>query len=128
MTDYRSWEEPESIKDAEQKKDKTLALLFNIDSQLNNKHLTDETGKRLEPQRYQAKRQQLLKQKTQLLRELKRLGSWIRNARNPSGTELSDSSLLKRAYQMFIQLQEDGVEFEPEETQFIEVLATRIGT
>ena len=128
MNDYRSWEEPESIKDAEQKKDKTLSLLFNIDSQLNNKHLTDETGKRLEPQKYQVKRQQLLKQKSQLLRDLKRLGSWIRNARNPVGAEMTDAALLKKAYQMFLQLQEDGVEFEPEEAQFLEVLSARVGT
>jgi len=127
MTDINEWEQPESIKDAEQKKDKTLSLLFNIDSQLNNKHLTDETGKRLDPPRYQTRRQQLLKQKTQLIKELKRLNTWMRHSRNSNTPEMSDAALLRKAYDMFMQLQSDGVEFEPDEAEFLELLSVRIG-
>lgn len=130
MYEDNDWQDPTSIKDAEQRKDKTIALLFNIDAQLNSKMLTDEDGRRLDSQSYQTRRNRLLRQKAQILKDLRRLRNWIRSAReaaNNDNTAMPDSVLLKRAYDLFTQLREDGVDFEPRELELLDLLAARVG-
>jgi hypothetical protein len=130
MYEDTEWQDPTSIKDAENRKDKTIAMLFNIDAQLNNKQLTDEDGNRLDSHAYQARRAKLLKQKSHILRDLKHLRHWIRNARDASSADnkvLPDNALLRKAYELFAQLRDDGVDFEDHELEFIDVLAARVG-
>lgn len=130
MYEENDWQEPASIKDAENRKDKTIALLFNIDAQLNSKMLTDENGRRLDSQTYQLRRNKLLRQKSQVLKDLRRLRNWIRSERDAVHSEdavMPDSVLLKRAYALFTQLREDGVDFEPRELELLDLLAARVG-
>lgn len=130
MYEDTEWQDPTSIKDAENRKDKTISMLFNIDAQLNNKQLTDEDGNRLDSHAYQARRSKLLKQKSHILRDLKHLRHWIRNARDASSSDskvLPDNALLRKAYELFAQLRDDGVDFEEHELEFIDVLAARVG-
>lgn len=124
----RDWEQPTSIKDAEDRKDKTLSQLFNVDAQLNSKHLTDETGKRYDSAAYHARRQALLKHKTRLLKELKRLKAWIHATKDnrPTTHNASDAALLRQAYTLLTQLKEDGVDFDEQELLFIDYLASRV--
>lgn len=123
------WQEPQSIKDAEAKKDKILSKLFNLDAQLNSKNLTNEAGQRLDSVSYQDRKHNLTKQKAQALRELKRLRNWIKSARFSSAenSTLTDSALLRKAYSLFLQLKDDGVDFDKSELEFLDVLAARIG-
>ena len=131
QTDNASdWQEPSSIKEAETRKDKTLSRLFNIDAQLNSRNLTSGDGSRLDSASYQSRKNELLREKTRELRELKKLRNWIKSERLGSSNGanvMSDTALLKKAYTLFLQLKDDGVDFEDAELEFIDVLAARVG-
>jgi hypothetical protein len=128
------WVAPSNLAEARTRRLEITEQLQEIEAKLGSRNLTDIKGRRLAGREYFEYRDQLIRQKTSIVREIQRLKAYISQVQTEEAGDLAgisvkddDEKLLLKAYKLFLQLKREEVDFDPSELAFLDVLGKRVG-
>jgi len=104
-----------------------------ISKDLSKRNILDEDGRRMPPQDYWKWRDDQLERQQELTRQIRLTKKEMRRVRVEEVQDLAgisvddDAGLLRGSYSLLKQLASEGVELDPDEQAFIDLLGMRIG-
>ena len=125
---------PDTVREAEDLREALTDRLMDINSNLGLKNVTDSKGRRLTWREFSRKRDEWVKEKTEIERNLRKLKRHIFKLKEQDNVELADvdpddkDQLIRRAYTLLKQVTEEfELELDQEEYAFLDVLGRKAG-
>lgn len=118
---------PQSIEEAEERRQQLIQRIQEIQADLGNRNRTDPSGARIRSQDYWSWKKKAVDKLTILQTELRRVKQWItqhNNAERPHEPRPLETpiELLRDAYVLLYRLREEGVELNAEEEDVLDGL------